>query len=224
MKNSANFIQPVVARIINDDELPNADLLATYIETLKLYANEHSDISNTLRQAIINLPSAVQVCRDMGIEEAKILYESVGWAWKELTGNDIVDVVKTTPAKHHMEDNYWILKNGVIISGENHFTAIKRNPNMFSMILGLDGLVLAGALASFPNKAIYKVIANGAIRVFVDGKKTAYFQMTDTTYADWGRHTVVKLDFPKKIVKLIDTRQPYSGWQTGIVIDCSWAA
>lgn len=213
-----------MARIIKDEERPCADLLATYIETLKMYVHEHPDTSNTLQQAIANLPSAVQVRRDMGLEEAKILYESVGWAWKELTGNDIVDIVKTKLAPHHIEDNYWILKNGVIITGENHFTAIKRNPNMFSMILGLDGLVLAGALASFPNKSIYKMIANGAIRAFVDSKKNAYFQMTDTTYADWGRNTVVKLDFPKKIVKLVDTRQPYSGWKTGIVIDCSWAA
>ena len=42
--------------------------------------------------------------------------------------------------------------------------------------------------------------------------------MSENTYAKWGRKKVKGLDFDKKIVKILDFNQHYTGWDSGIAI------
>jgi len=73
-------------------------------------------------------------------------------------------------------------------------------------------------MSTDPNKLLFYVIRNGGVRIFINKDKTAYFQMSENTYGKWGRKKVKGLDFAKKIVKILDFNQNYTGWDSGIGI------
>lgn len=201
-----------------EDDKPNADILAAYVESLKLYARSNPTIDGKIKSAIDALPSPTQIKSNMSDEEGKLLYETVDWAWKKITGHDIVQELKVTKAPEHLMGNYWILRNGVILSGENHFTIIKNNLNMFSSLLNVGANTLLGHMGSEPNKVIECAIANGAMRVYVNNNKEFFSQMSSDTYGEWGRTKVRRLDFKDKVVKVIDLSQPYKGWSSGVAV------
>ena len=201
----------------DDRALPDADTLAAYVESLKLHAKE-SKLPLKLNNAIDALPSPSKIKRDLSEQESKILYETVGWAWHQITGKNIEDEIKVQKAPERLMGNYWMLKNGMLMEGINHFTIIKQNMTLFAVILGIDPFVLEAESCSNPDKMIQTAIANGAVRVFINKNKDAYFQMTDSTYGDWARNRIKKLDFTNKTIKIVDLKQPYCGWESGIVV------
>lgn len=197
---------------------PGPDVLATYVESLKLFLKQNPSLDGTLKKAIENLPPPSSIRSTMSIEEANLLYESVDWAWKQITKNDIVDELKVDKAPEKLMGNYWILKNGVILSGENHFTIIKNNINMFSAILNIGANTILGYMGSDPNKLIGCILNNGGMRVYVNSKKEFYSQISDAAYGEWGRVKVRALDFKSKVVKVIDRKQAYRGWNSGVPV------
>lgn len=201
-----------------EDDKPSADVLGSYVESLKLFAKDNHKIDSRLKSVIDSLPSPASIRGNMSDEEGKLLYETVDWAWKKITGHDIVQELQVSKAPEQLMGNYWMLKNGVILSGENHFTIIKNNLNMFSALLNVGANTLLGHMASSPDKVIFCVIANGGMRVYVNSKKDFYCQMSAETYSDWGRIKVKHLDFPTKVVKVVDVRQGYNGWESGIPV------
>jgi hypothetical protein len=114
--------------------------------------------------------------------------------------------------------NYWMLPKGVILEGPNHFTIIKRNMNLFISLLNINAFAMHDRLAGNPNGVIKLVLDHGAMRIFVNKSKDAYFQLTDETYSIWGRQKIKKYEFKNKITKVVDKRQPYNGWSSGIVV------
>lgn len=206
----------LVDRTDDKDFVDNA-VLATYVESLKMFAKDSPNIDKKLLGVIQSLPAPDTVRSSMGYEESAVLQESVNWAWKQITGNKMVDELKITKAPEHMMGNYWMLKNGVILEGINHLTIIRNNLSLMAILLNLDQMAILGNMLD-PNKCIHMVIANGAIRAFVNHNKECFFQMTSQTYGDWGRNKIKKLDFPHKTVKVIDLKQPYAGWDTGISV------
>lgn len=203
-----------------EKKYPSPSILATYVESLKIYLLENEDIDPNIKNTIEQLPSPAKIKADFGNDEANTLFETVAWLWEKVSGNKILDELKTVDAPEHMMGNYWILRNGVILEGENHFTIIKNNINLFSILLEIDSMALSfiKSMATDPNKAIHKAICNGAIRAFINNKKEAYFQINERAYAEWGRSKIRSLDYKNKIVKVIDCSKPYTGWENGITV------
>ena len=199
-------------------EVPKPEVIATYVESLKMYQKDNPKLDKEYIRLIEKLPAPQQIKREFSTEECKILYETVGYLWRKITGQDIITEINTKHGPETLLGNYWMIKNGVLLQGVNHFSVVKQNASLFSTLLNLNGFALQQYLSSPPQKLIRYIIENGGMRIFVDKGLNAYFQMSEETYAKWGRAKVKGLDFKKKIVKIIDFKVPYKGWKNGISI------
>jgi len=205
------------ADTIKAEEYPKVDVLATYVESLKMYLEDNS-INPKLADLIETLPSPTKIIKDFSYQECKILFETVNYLWRQITGGDIIDENKIYDKPETLFGNYWIMSNGVLLHGINHYSIVKQNTNLFSTLLNLNGFALQQYLAGDPHELIRYIIENGAVRVFVTKDKRAYFQMSEDTYADWGKAKVKKYEFKPRIVRIIDFKSPYSGWTSGIAV------
>lgn len=199
-------------------EIPRPEIIATYVESLKLYLKDNPNIEEKMTELISKLPVPRQIKKDLSIEECKLVYETVGYLWKKITGQDIIKEVHSQDAPETLTGNYWMIKNGVLLQGVNHFSIIKQNASMFSSLLKLNGFALQQYLVSNPLKLIKYILENGGMRVFIDKNNNAYFQLSEETYGKWGRAKIKSLDFNKKIVKIIDFKAPYNGWKSGVSV------
>jgi hypothetical protein len=196
----------------------DADEVASYVEALTISLKDGEIESPEVQGVIQSFPTATHVRRHLSDQEAKILFESVRWAWKEVTGKEITETFNFEPANESLMGNYWMMKNGIILHGVNHYGIIKRNITLFSQLLDLEPFVVHQKLAGPPEELIKYVIDNGGMRIFVTLDKRAYFQMNDRVYSNWGRAKVKGLDFSKKVVKLVDATAKFTGWKSGITI------
>ena len=76
----------------------SADEVASYIETLNLSLESGEIKRKEVISVLSSLPSPEHVKRHLSDEEAKVLFESVRWVWKEVSGKDIVETFNVTPA------------------------------------------------------------------------------------------------------------------------------
>jgi len=196
----------------------NADSLAAYIDSLKLFEKEHSDLQKKYQKMIKQLPSSSKVRKDFSLAEVKILYETVGYLWKKITGSELLtdDTVYENPAE--FLGNYWLLRNGIFLHGVNHYSIIKKNTNLFTSLLNLNGFTLQEYLSLDPERLLRYIILNGGVRMFVRADKKAFFQISESIYAGWGRDKIKKLPLNPRIVKIIDPKAKYTGWNSGISI------
>jgi len=201
---------------VSDKDIPSAEDIAAYVESLKLYLNRNTIKDKDIKERIHNLPSTKQIKMDFSTEEIRLLTETVGWLWKKLTGKDIVEESKITKASETLQGNYWMITKGVILEGVNHYTIIKQNMNLFQSLLNINAFAMHDRLASNPNDVIKLVLDHGGIRIFANKNRECWFQLTDETFTKWGRAKIKKYDFHKKITIVIDKRQPYSGWKSGL--------
>ena len=206
------------AETVKIKDIPSPNVLATYIEALKTYLKDASSISKMISEQIENLPSPSQVKKNYSFQECKLLFETVNFLWKKITKKDIIDESKITRAPETLSGNYWMLKNGVLLKGNNHFSIIKQNTSMFCSLLNLNAFTLLQYLSTNPNKLIFYIIKNGGVRIFINQDKKAFFQMSEHIYGRWGKKKVKELDFDKKIVKILNFNQNYNGWSSGIAI------
>jgi hypothetical protein len=203
---------------IQESDYPSADILMTYVEALSLYKKDNEDLDEEIKIHIDNLPTPRKIKQDFSIEESKILFETVNYLWKKITGSDIILENKKVKTQEPLMGNYWILRNGIIIEGENHYTAIKRNIPLISTLLDIGGFTLQYYLAGHPNKLIQFILLKGGIRMFIKKDGKGFFQLSSETYGNWGKEKIKKMDLHKKIVKIIDFNAPYKGWTNGISI------
>jgi hypothetical protein len=203
---------------VSDKDIPIPEDIAAYVESLKLYLKRGQVKDPDMADKIAKLPAPKQILRSFSMEEIRVLTETVGYLWKKISNNDIIEESKMERAPETLEGNYWMLTKGVILEGPNHYTIIKRNMNLFISLLDINAFAMHDRLASRPNDVIKLVLDHGAMRIFVNKGKIAYFQLADDTYTKWGRAKIKKYDFKKKITKVVDKRQPYKGWNSGIVI------
>jgi len=200
------------------EDVPDGDTVASYIEALKLHLQENKIKNDALVSLVKQLPPQNKVRSELSKQEIAILFESVRFAWKEITKQDIVTENKIERAPETLNGNYWMIRKGVLLEGPNHFTIIRKNMDMIASLLNIDPFVLHEKMAGHPDGLIKTVIDNGGIRIFVNKDRKAFFQLTDTTYSAWGRNKIRKYDFKDKIVKVIDKKQPYKGWKSGITV------
>lgn len=202
---------------VSDDEIPKPDDIAAYVESLKLYLHRNQVKDESLMEQIENLPSPNRVLK-LSIEEIRVLTETVGYLWKKIANSDIIEESKMKRAPETLMGNYLIISKGIILSGQNHYTIIKQNINLIQTLLNINPFAMHDKLSGNPRGIIKLVLDYGAIRVYVSKTKEAYFQLSDKTYSEWGKNKIRKYEFNKKVIRIIDSRQPYSGWKTGISI------
>ena len=202
----------------SEKDIPKPDVLATYVEALKMYYRDNAIHDMQLNRLVETLPSPTKIHKDFSFEECKILFETVNYLWKKLVGKDIIDETKLFKKPESLFGTFWLIENGILLQGINHYSIVKQNTNMFSTLLGLNGFALQQYLASPPNDLIRYILENGGIRMFINKNKKGYFQMSSDTYGKWGKSKVKKYDLREKIIKIIDFNVPYRGWKSGITI------
>jgi len=202
---------------INEKDIPEPGALAAYVKVLKLYLDDNT-VTPKFKRLIENLPSPRTVKSKLSWEECKILFITINYLWKNIIGKDILEENYIDEPKQELLGNYWLFKNGIMINGENHYTAIERDSSLVITVLGLNGITLQYYLSTSPNKLINYILKNGGVRVFINADNKGFFQMTEKTYAQWGRGKVRKYDLKTKIVRIIDLKMPYNGWKSGIPI------
>lgn len=203
---------------ISDKDIPPAEDIAAYVESLKLYLKRGQVKNIDLAKQIKNLPSPIRIIKTFSIEEIRVLTETVGYLWKQIANNNIIEESKMKRAPETLKGNYLMLTKGVILEGPNHYTIIKQNINLIQTLLDINAFTMHDRLASNPNDVIKLVLDHGGMRIFVNKNGKGFFQLTDKTYSVWGKNKIRKYEFKKKITKIIDSRQPYSGWKSGITI------
>ena len=201
-----------------EKKIPSADELAAYVEALKLFVKQEKVKDPTLVKLIGNLPYPAAINNSFSEQECRLAFESIAYAWKKITKQDLLSEVKIERPVHGLEGNYWMLTGGIILEGPNHFTTVKQNLNLFCTLLNISAFVLHEKLASPPDELIKTIIHHGGMRVFINKNQVGFFQMSDKTYSKWGRQKVKGLDLKKKTVKVIDRKSPYKGWKSGILI------
>ena len=192
--------------------------MALYVLTLKQYLKDNPTTSDEWRDLIEKLPAPRKVRQEFSFQELKILYETLEYLWKQVTGGKIIPDKEITKAPESLSGNYIMLANGILLEGINTYDTIKRNASLMCSLLNISGMVMQEYLSKKPNDLIKLIIKNGALRLFITKDKRFYCQMTPDTYGKWGKKKIQGLDFKKKIVKLIDLRVDYSGWDSGIPV------
>lgn len=193
--------------------------LAVYVKALKLHARRGElDSQKDVKLAVESMPSPVKITKDFSIAESKALYETVGWAWTKITGQDILEQRKLLAKPEKLSGNYWFINGGILFGGPNHFTIIKKNMDVFASILNIDPFTIHEQLCMEPNILISTVINAGGVRVFINNQENSFFQMTSETYRNWGKRKVYSLNLKDKTVRLIDPKSNYIGWKSGIPI------
>ncbi len=217
-KEKAAKMKTRIYKMAKEKEVLGPETTAQYVEALELYAQEHPNLDKKYADLISNLPSSRKIILDFSIEECKILYETIDYLWRKITGNHIIQEKEIIKAPESLSGNYWLIKNGILLKGVNHFTIIKQNASLFCSLLNLNGMALQEYLANKPHKVIGFILNNGGIRLFIDKNKKLYAQMSSSTYGKWGKSKIKKYDFKLKAVKVIDFKRPYTGWKSGITI------
>lgn len=201
-----------------EKKIPKPEELAAYVEAMRIYLKNGKIKEPVIAKLIERLPYPDKILRDFSEEECKIVFESIAFAWKKITKQNLIEETKIVHAPKGLEGNYWMVTGGVILEGPNHFTIIKQNLNLFSSLLNISPFVMHEKMASPPDELIKTVLMHGGMRVFINKDRKGYFQMADDTYSKWGNKKIRKLDLHSKTVKVIDRTSPYKGWDSGILI------
>ena len=199
------------------EDITNEEV-ASYLEAINVHIKFGDIKDKEFIEIAKSLPSPRKIRRNLSQHEAIVVFETVRWLWKEISGKDINDTFNFKPARETLMGNYWMIKNGLLLSGINHYGIVKRNLSLFAENLDINPFSIHEKLAGKPSQLIKLIIDYGGMRIFVDSNKNAFFQINEKAYANWGRAKIKNLDFKKKIVKIIDPHYKYDGWKTGITI------
>jgi hypothetical protein len=201
-----------------DEKLPSGEQMALYVLTLKEYMKDNPNISEEWKELIKKLPSPRQVKQDFSIQELKLLYETVEYLWSKITGQKIIGEEEIIKAPESLSGNYIMVANGILLHGINTHDIIRKNSHLLCSLLNIGGMTMEQYLTGKPNELVKFIIKSGALRLFITRDKRFFSQCSPETYAKWARNKIRKLDFKKKVVKLIDLRAEYSGWKDGISV------
>lgn len=199
-------------------EIPDGESLALQIQVLKMHLKDNPKLDKSLAELIQKMPAPRQVRQNFSRKECEILYETVEFLWKKMTGTKLVPEKNIQKAPETLQGNYWLLRNGVLLHGLNHYSIAKANTNLICSLLDIGGWLFQEYMSGQPNNLIYLIIKHGGVRLFINKDRKFYAQCSSETYGKWGRNKIRKLDFKKKIVKIIDLRAKYLGWKSGISV------
>jgi len=202
---------------IDEKDIPDPKTLALYVKVLKMHLKDNKLDANKTK-LINNLPNPKEITESLSWEECKILFETINYLWKRIIHKDILEENSIEKSEQKLLGNYWLLENGILLSGINHTSIILQNTALISTLLNINGFTLQYYLSVQPNKLLKFIIASGGVRMFINKNNKGWFQMTGTTYGSWARNKVKKYDLKKKTVKVIDLKANYDDWKSGISI------
>lgn len=201
-----------------DKYTPDPQTLADLVQSLKISLKENEEIPEEEKYLIKTLPTPRVVKSCLSESEINVVFKTVNYLWYKLTGQEFSDTISVDEHKQPLIGNYWMLRNGILLDGVNHFDIIKKNSIFIITLLTINGMTLQHYMHRDPNQLIHFIIMNGGVRMMVTGDNKAYFQMSEKTYADWGKKKVKGFDFKLKVVKIIDSKSTFKGWESGISI------
>lgn len=203
-----------LTKLADSKKVPHGEEMSLIIQALKLYLkdNPNTEYANLISQ----LPSPRLVKQEFSLQECKILYETLEYLWKNVTGQKIVtDVIK---APETLSGTYWLLNKGILLHGTNSFDIAKKNMSLMCSLLDISPMIFLEYLSGKPEKLIHLIIRHGGIRLLIDPAKSLWAQMNSKVYGSFGRSKIKKLDFKNKIIKVIDLKARYNGWSSGILV------
>lgn len=213
-KNKTKIIK--ISNNLDDDKMPDANHLSLCVQTLKMYLKDNPDINKEYIELISKLPSPRAIKQDFSRQECKILYETVEYLWEKVAGQKIISDKIGPPET--LNGNYLMMANGLLLKGCNFYDIVKRNVNLICNILDISGLTLQEYLNSDPDQLIKFIIKNGGARLFINENRELWCQCSPEIYGKWARSKIKKLNFKKKVIKVIDQNADYKGWKSGITI------
>jgi hypothetical protein len=186
--------------------------------TLKEYLRDNPNICEEWKELIKKLPAPRQIRQDFSIQELKLLYETVEFLWSKITGSKIIGEEEIILAPERLQGNYLMVNRGILLKGINTHDTIRRNSALLCSLLNIGGMTMQDYLSRNPQDLVKFIIKSGALRIFITKDFRFYSQCSPETYAKWAKKKIQKLDFKKKVVRLIDLRAEYKGWSSGIGI------
>ena len=201
-------------------EVPNAETLAAYVDSVRLMtAGSEITLEKSLDRMVKNMPSRHQILRAMDDADRTILYDSVRYVWKKVTGHDIPDSAPTDTEKDTFMDGcYWLLPGGIEVHGLNHYSAAKNHRGVVCSLLDINPLVFEYKLNQNPDELIALVAYMGGVRMIVKRSTNSVFMQTTESSWPWARDKIKKMYHTNKVVKVLDPSQPYLGWKSGVPI------
>lgn len=198
---------------------PDAETLSTLVKSLKISIKNNESIGEEERYLIKNLPSPRVIRSCLSDSEINVVFKTVNYLWKKLTGQEFKEVINVSEKEDPLIGSYWLLRNGILLDGVNHVDIIKRNSIFIITLLGINGMTLQHYLHQEHNKLLNFIIMNGGVRMLVTSENKSYFQMSEETYAKWGKKKVKKFDFKLKTVRIINKSTKYNGWESGVAVN-----
>lgn len=193
--------------------------LCNYISVIKYISPNSPKLNKNDFKIIENFPSEQKIKGFFSLAELRVLFHSVQYIWNKLTGGNITEELKIKEPEAKTSGCYWVLENGLMLSGDNHVKIIKNYMSLFSSMLNINTFSLIELLSTKnKNKLISLVINHGAVRMYVKSEDKVYIQMTGSTFDKWGREKIENLKYKEKYYKIIDPNSLYKGWESGIYI------
>lgn len=218
----AENMKTTITKIANkklNEKLPDGEQMALYALTLKQYLEDNPNISKEWADLIEKLPAPRQIRQDFSFQELKLLYETLEYLWSKVTGGQKIIPEKEIVSKPEtLTGNYLMMSNGILLEGLNTYDIIKRNAQLICSLLNISGMTLQERLAGKPNDLIKFILKAGAMRLFITKDKRFFVQVSPEIFGKWAKKKIQKLDFRKKVVKLIDFKAEYKGWKSGISV------
>lgn len=200
----------------------SVDELASFVDVIRLYRDDHArELSSELRRVVDNLPSGYIIKKEMNYSDLRILSKTIGYLWKEITGERLIDVerlVKYDVEAQYLEGCYWLLPGEILVSGFNHFDAAKKHKSTICSLLDINPMLFEKALASRPDGVIKMILKHNGVRVLIRRDASTVFMQSSESGWPLARDKLKKMSHKKKMLRVLDDSKPYKGWDSGVLI------
>jgi len=216
------YMENAKVRIVKADkkEAPDAEQIAACADALALYRSDHHQaMDKDLAKMIGNLPSRYRILREQDPVSLGILFDTIAYIWRKVTGKDVRDLVEAPASKSSELDGcYWLLPGGLMIGGLNHFAAAKRHRGVICALLGIDRFDFERCMARKPDEVIGLIVSKGGVRVLVKRSDSSVFMQATESSWPVAKRKISKLPHKVRTVKIVDLSVPYAGWSSGIPV------
>jgi hypothetical protein len=207
-----------IVKLSRSTDVPPPEEIAAMIGSIRLFAKD-GKVDGDIRKRIDTLPSDKQLA-DMDAVQVGLLYETVGYLWRKLTGKRISEDrgKEQSTDMDKLDGNYWLLPGEVILHGFNHFSIAKSHRDMICRLLDINPFIFEHAIQKGTDSLINLVLSKGGVRMMVDrANNTVYMQTSEESWP-WARNKLKKMYHRHRVAKVLDPSKPYAGWESGITI------
>ena len=201
------------------NKTPSPESLSAMIDSIKVFFSDHEhEFDKADKRIVESFPSKARILEDMDDSERDVMYRSVRHLWVKMTGKE-PEFESVGSSDKYLDGAYWMLPGGVLIAGYNHYMAARDNKFFICSMLDINPLIFEKLLlAGDVNGAIGIIVARGGVRVLINrGKKEVVMQTNEASWP-WVKGKLDKMYHKNKFAKVVDMKQPYEGWESGVTI------